>query len=85
VDEHDAPALARAASLDFELDGVVWAVKLSRNDTVAVTTTRTTRAPSGSFQHRAQARQRPRARHDPRAGHEPRRRGMHSERDDLSR
>jgi hypothetical protein len=38
---------------EFEVDenvaGVTWAVQLSRNGTVAVDTTRTTRAPSGSF------------------------------------
>ena len=38
---------------EFEVDqnvvGVRWAVKLSRNGDVAVETTRTTRAPSGSF------------------------------------
>jgi hypothetical protein len=38
---------------EFEVDqnvaGVAWAVKLSRNGTVAVNTTATTHAPSGSF------------------------------------
>jgi hypothetical protein len=38
---------------EFEVDqnvvGVTWAVELSRNAAVAVQTTRTTRAPSGSF------------------------------------
>lgn len=38
---------------EFEVDqnsgGAVWAVKLSRNGTVVVDTTRTTRAPSGAF------------------------------------
>jgi hypothetical protein len=39
---------------EFEVDenraGVTWDVRLSRNGNVAVATTRTTRAPSGSFQ-----------------------------------
>jgi hypothetical protein len=47
--KRDRGRLKTEFEVDQNVNGVVWAVKLSRNGTVAVDTTRTTHAPSGSF------------------------------------
>ncbi len=47
--KRDRGRLKTEFEVDQNANGVRWAVKLSRNGTVAVSTTRTTHAPSGSF------------------------------------
>jgi hypothetical protein len=47
--KRDRGRLKTEFEVDQNVNGVRWAVKLSRNGTVAVNTTRTTHAPSGSF------------------------------------
>jgi hypothetical protein len=47
--KRDRGRLKTEFEVDQNVNGVTWAVKLSRNDKVAVATTRTTHAPSGSF------------------------------------
>jgi hypothetical protein len=47
--KRDRGRLKTEFEVDQNVNGVAWTVKLSRNGTVAVNTTRTTRAPSGSF------------------------------------
>jgi hypothetical protein len=47
--KRDRGRLKTEFEVDQNVNGVAWAVKLSRNGTVAVDTTRTTHAPSGSF------------------------------------
>jgi hypothetical protein len=47
--KRDRGRLKTEFEVDQNVNGVAWAVKLSRNGTVAVQTTRTTHAPSGSF------------------------------------
>jgi hypothetical protein len=47
--KRDRGRLKTEFEVDQNVNGVAWAVKLSRNDKVVVTTTRTTHAPSGSF------------------------------------
>ena len=47
--KRDRGRLKTEFEVDQNVNGVSWAVKLSRNGTVAVSTTRTTHAPSGSF------------------------------------
>lgn len=47
--KRDRGRLKTEFEVDQNVNGVTWAVKLSRNGTVAVDTTRTTHAPSGSL------------------------------------
>ncbi|MEY2517436.1 MAG: hypothetical protein QOJ89_4794 [bacterium] len=47
--KRDRGRLKTEFEVDQNANGVAWAVKLSRNGTVVVNTTRTTHAPSGSF------------------------------------
>jgi hypothetical protein len=47
--KRDRGRLKAEFEVDQNVNGVAWAVKLSRNGNVAVETTRTTHAPSGSF------------------------------------
>jgi hypothetical protein len=47
--KRDRGRLKTEFEVDQNVNGVTWAVKLSRNGTVRVDTTRTTHAPSGSF------------------------------------
>jgi hypothetical protein len=47
--KRDRGRLKTEFEIDQNVNGVTWAVKLSRNDKVVVDTTRTTHAPSGSF------------------------------------
>jgi hypothetical protein len=47
--KRDRGRLKTEFEVDQNVSGVAWAVKLSRNGTVVVDTTRTTRAPSGSL------------------------------------
>jgi hypothetical protein len=47
--KRDRGRLKTEFEVDQNVNGVTWAVQLSRNAKVAVDTTRTTRAPSGSF------------------------------------
>jgi hypothetical protein len=47
--KRDRGRLKTEFEVDQNVNGVTWAVQLSRSDTVVVDTTRTTRAPSGSL------------------------------------
>lgn len=47
--KRDRGRLKTEFEVDQNVNGVTWDVELSRNGNVAVTTTRTTHAPSGSF------------------------------------
>ncbi len=47
--KRDRGRLKTEFEVDQNVNGVAWAVQLRRNGTVAVDTTRTTHAPSGSF------------------------------------